>query len=168
MMAPPSFTRELLAYDSALRCRWGKYTEKWLIERQMPLRHPQLRGEAPTSERSARQKDLAQGYAEGYVHVLSVAPSLLAWQHVAPALREADLHWAGDWAAMNRRLDEAEAQWEAAQDKERATWTHQASLEAYDHIAYQEGRRVALFDPPERVEQHPDGFLIKDRRIGAA
>lgn len=168
MTPPSSFVKDLQAYDPLLRARYGKFTEKWIIERKMPIHHPQLRREAPKSERSPRMKDLAIGYADGYVHVLSVDPSLLTWHHVAPALREADLHFAGTWEAYNRRLDEQEAALEAKQDKDQSAWAYETALEAHETIQYREGRRVALFDPPAREVRHPDGFLIKDRRHGAA
>jgi hypothetical protein len=168
MTPDPSFVKDLYAYDPLLRVRYGKFTERWIIERKMPIHHPQLRGEAPKSERSARLKDLSIGYAEGYLHVLSVDPALLTWHHVAPALREADLHFAGSWEAFNRRLDEQEAAAEAKQDKAQRDWAYETSLEAHEHIQYAEGRRVALFDPPERVVRHPDGFIIKDRRHATA
>lgn len=167
MTPDPSFVKDLHAYDPLLRVRWGPHMERWIIERKMPsLRHPQLRGEAPSSHRSARQRDLGIGYAEGYVHVLTVDPALLSWHHVAPELRDADLHFAGDWEAMNRRLDEAIAKEEAQQDKAQSAWAYEASLEAHEHIAYAEGRRVALFDPEPQYEPR-DGYLVRDRRVRA-
>jgi hypothetical protein len=134
----------------------------------MPIRNPQYLGEQPKSERSPRAQDLAIGWRDGYVHVLSVAVGLLTWHHVAPALRDADLHFAGTWETYNRKLDEMEEQAEAKQDKAQSDWAYETSLEAHEHIQYAEGRRVALFDPPERVVRHPDGFIIKDRRHATA
>lgn len=168
MTPDPSFVKDLRAYDPTLRVRFGPATNRWYIERKMPMRHPQLRGETPKSDRSPRAKDLVVGYLDGYVHVLSVDPEVLTWHHVAPALRDADMHFAGDWAAMNRRIDEAIAKEEASQDKAQSAWAYETSLEAHEHLAYAEGRRVALFDPPVREVRHPDGFLVKDRRCGVA
>jgi hypothetical protein len=164
MTPDPSFVKDLQAYDKLLRCRYGKFTEKFIIERKMPIHHPQLRGEAPTSTRSARMKDLSIGYSEGFVHVLSVDPALLTWHHVAPALREADLHFAGTWENFNRKLDaEAEAA-EAKQDKAQSAWAYETSLDAHERIQYLEGRRVALYDPEPQFEQR-EGYLVRDRRV---
>jgi hypothetical protein len=166
MTPDPSFVRDLKAYDPLLRVRYGIHTEKWILERKMPTRSPQYLAERPASERSARAKDLALGWAQGYVHVLSVDPSLLAWHHVAPALRDADLHFAGSWKALNQRLDDAEAAWYAAKDREQTDWAQQASYEAFDHLGYLEKRRVSMAQPEERVEQH-EGYVVRDRRVQA-
>ena len=168
MTPDSSFVKDLAAYDPRLRVRFGRHTERWLIERHLPERNPAWVAERPNPfGRSPRAKDLWEGWRDGYVHVLTVDRALLNWQTVAPALAEADVQQAGSWAALNHKMDEAETAWEAALDRERQDWTQQASYDAYDHMAYFEGRRIALYNPEPQTEVHPDGFLIRDRRVKA-
>ena len=108
----PSFVADLAAYDASLRCRWGVHSQRWLIERKMPPRSPAWLAERPLNPfgTGPRAKDLWAGWREGYVHVLSVDPSLLHWRLVAPALAETDRQQAGSWEALNRQMDAVDAQ----------------------------------------------------------
>lgn len=168
MTPDPSFVKDLTAYDRQLRVRWGPHTARWLIERRLPPRNPQWIAERPNPfGRSPRAKDLWEGWKAGYLHVLSVDRELLHWQTVAPVLAEADAQQAGGWAALNVKMDAAEAAWEASLDRERVTWQQAAGYEAADMLAWLQGRRVSMFQPEAEAIRHPDGFVIRDRRVRA-
>ena len=166
MTPDPSFVADLRAYDPRLRVRWALHSARWFIERELPPRNPQWISERPNPfGRSARAKDLWEGWRDGYVHVLSVDQADLHWSIVAPVLTEQDSQQAGGFDALNRKMDEAEAAWERHADGATRDWAEQASYDAYDHLAWREGRRVSLHQPAAVDIPHPDGFVIRDRRV---
>ena len=151
-MTPP---REVVAalqrYDPDLRLRWGVRTALWIIERRMPERHKDLLAERPNPWKSPKGFDLYDGWKEGYVHVLSVHPSLLD-ARVFDALREADAWRQGGFEGLNRKLNDAEAQWEAEKDRAIQNWNEGAAREAHDRLAWLQGRRVPV---PDQVTDGP-------------
>lgn len=164
----PAFVAALARYDALLRVRWAPRLAVWFIERKLPERSRQRLVERPNPFKSARGQDLYESWKEGYVHVLSVPPDMLD-QRVFDALAEADTWRQGGFDAINRQLDEAEAQREATVDREIATWSEGAASDAYDRLAWLDGRRVALTEegsgviPSDRVEQH-EGFTVRIRK----
>jgi hypothetical protein len=163
MPAPPkTFTDELTRRDPDLRVRWGVHQAVWIIERKMPPRHKQLLAERPTPWKSPRGLDLADGWREGYVHVLTVQKDLLHWALVAPRLDEFDTWKQGGFDAISRQLDEIEAKAEEAADRRIETWANDASSEAYDSLAWSGKRRV---DVPVEIR---DGYVVSDRRAVSA
>lgn len=165
---PAEIARALTAYSSSLRLRWGVRMQKWIIEKHVDDRVGQLLKTAPHPYKSARGHDLADGWRDGYDHVLTVAPELignvpLVMQHVA----DADLWRAGGREALNRRLEEQDEQAERAADKALAHFSTAAASEMYDRLAWGDGRRVAVHDPDPfaRAVRHEDGFVIVDRRV---
>ena len=144
MTPMPGFVKDLHAYDRQLRVRWSTHTSRWLIERKLPPRNPQFLREIPNAWTSPRGLDLYEGITEGYVHVMSVHPDLLAWSIVAPELSRCDAERAGGFAGLNAELDAAEAQWQAGVDRERQNFLESASRAAHDDLAWADGRRVVV------------------------
>jgi len=162
MPAPPkSFVDDLTRRDPELRVRWAVHQAVWFIERKMPPRHQQLLAERPNPWKSPRGLDLYDGWKEGYVHVLSVERELLSWALVAPRLDQFDTWKAGGFDAINRQLDEIDAQWEAEGDRKVANWAEATTSEAYDHLKWQQKQRV---DVPVEIR---DGYVVSDRRAVA-
>lgn len=167
----PSFVADLAAYDASLRCRWGVHSQRWLIERKMPPRSPAWLAERPLNPfgTGPRAKDLWAGWREGYVHVLSVDPSLLHWRLVAPALAETDRQQAGSWEALNRQMDAVDAQADAQRQRTVDTWVEAASHEAADRLMWLEGHTQAMphepsgVVPSDAIEPH-DGFTVRIRK----
>ena len=171
MTPDPSFVRELTAYDPLLRCRWAPHMQTWIIERKMAPRNPAWLAERPLNPfgTGKRAKDLWAGWKEGYVHVLSVHPSLLAWSIVAPALATSDREQAGSWEALNRRMAEVDEAHDAQVERAVTTWSKQAAGEAADRIMWLDGHRQAMPHEPsgvasaDTVEQR-EGFTVRIRK----
>lgn len=140
----PGFVKDLKAYDRLLRCRWGNFTHLWQIERKLPPRNPQFLAEQPNPWGSPRGLDLYEGFKDGYVHVLSVHPDLLAWSIVGPELVRCDAHRAGGFEKLNEELDRAEEAWQAEQDKKRENFVQAAAREAHDMLQWRLGNRVVV------------------------
>ncbi len=171
MTPEPSFVKDLTAYDAKLRVRWGRHSERWLIERRLELRNPAWLAERPLNPFGVgkRKKDLWEGWRDGYVHVLSVHPSLLNWQSVAPALASTDRELAGSWEALNQQIEAADARLEAERTQTVQNWSEAAAHDAADHLFWQEGHTVATphdpsgVEPSDTVEQR-DGYLVRTRK----
>jgi len=171
MTPPSSFVKDLAAYDPALRCRFGRHMQKWLIERKLEIRNPAWLAERPLNPfgHGARAKDLWAGWREGYVHVLTVPPDLLAWSIVAPHLAAVDREQAGGWQALIQRIEDADAVLEAQRERNVVNWAEATAGEAADVIMWREGHRLATPHEPsgvassDRVEAH-DGFTVRVRK----
>ena len=167
----PSFVRDLAAYDPALRVRWARHAEMWFIERKMALRNPAWLAERPLNPFGVgkRKKDLWEGWRDGYVHVLSVHPTLLNWQTVAPALASTDRELAGSWEALNQQMEAVDARLEAERERTVANWSAERASDAADHLFWQEGHTVATpheasgVTPSDTVEAH-EGFTVRTRK----
>ncbi len=158
MTPEPSLVAELAAYDKALRIRWARHSEKWLVERHQPASDPRLANALPPPDSATPiRKDLYEGWREGYVHVLTVARNLAHWAFIGPELSRLDSWRQGGVKAINRALDEEAVAFEAAADKKIDNYVEAATDDAYEHLAWASGRRVAM-----------EGFTVTDRRIGAA
>ena len=165
MTPPAGFVSELYAYDAALRVRWATRTKCWFIERKLPERHRQLEAEKPNPFKSPKGFDLYDGWRDGYVHVLTVHPSMLD-QRVFEALADADSWRQGGMAGINQKLDAQDAAWEAEKDKEVAAWNQAAANEAHDRLAWLLGNRVVVHpsepEPADVIEAH-EGFTVRLR-----
>ena len=161
--APREFVSALHQFDPTLRIRWGYRTSLWIIERKMPERHHQLMREKPNPFKSSRSWDLYEGWREGYVHVLSVHPSLLTHQ-VFGVLRESDIHAQGGIAHLNAMLDAKVATEREAADKGVQAFNESASREAHDMLQWQLGNRVAVTEPTPPLVDTGLGFKVHDRR----
>lgn len=149
MKAPDGFVSDLRRYDSALRVRWGAASKKWLIERYLRPMHPQVWQEMPPEHsRKPLFADAWDGWREGYVTVLTVAPDLLHWNLVVQALAENDMGRLGGKDALLRKIEAAEAEWESAQQREIDTFVEAGTSESVERMAWLTGRRVAV---PEQV-----------------
>jgi len=150
----PGFLKDLRAYDPCLRVRWGRHTQRWLIERKLAPRNPQFLAETPNPWGSPRGLDLYEGFKEGYVHVMSVHPDLLAWRLVAPELARCDAERAGGFEALNAELDAAEERWQAAIDRERRNFCEAAAKESYEDLTWAQGRRIAVKETVKLEQGH--------------
>ena len=131
----------------------------------MPDRHKQLLSERPQPWRSPRGLDILDGWREGYVHVLSIHPTLLD-NRVFDTLRECDIWAQGGIARVNKALDDAVAQERASVDKDIQNWNESASREAHDMLQWRLGNRMVMSHP---VRQGPiwvrgSGVKITDKR----
>lgn len=168
---PASFVKDLTAYDRLLRVRWGRHSERWLIERKLAVRNPAWLAERPLNPFGGgrRQKDLWEGWKEGYVHILSVHPSLLNWQTVAPELVRTDREQAGSWEALTQRLEAADEAMEQARERTLKNWSEDHSKEGADRLMWLEGHRHAMphdpsgVEPSDHVEAH-EGFTVRVRK----
>lgn len=161
---PASLVADLRAFDPSLRIRYGRHTQKFLIEKKLPPRHPSYTSERPNPlGRSPAAKDAFAGWREGYVVALIVpnVPELLNSTVVLAVLHRNAL-WNGGPEALNRRLDDEIAREDAAVDRQVDTWAEQGSKEMYDRLGWNEKRKVNV---PVAVE---DGsFTVTDRRTVA-
>ncbi|HJQ65353.1 MAG TPA: hypothetical protein VJ816_03195 [Gemmatimonadales bacterium] len=166
MTPDPSFVKDLQAYDAKLRVRWGRHTERWIIERKVPDRDPAWRAERPINPfgTNKRAKDLWAGWREGYVCVMLVHPSLLNWRTVAPELAASDSQHAGSWEALADRMDAADAAMEAERMRTVTNWSESASKAGADHLFWQQKHTIAVTQPTPYEARHPDGFIVRTRR----
>ena len=172
MTPDPSFVRDLTAYDPKLRVRWGKHTERWIIERRLELRNPAWRAERPLNPfgHSPRAKDLWVGWKAGYVCVMLVDPQILTWRMVAPELAKIDREQAGSFQALNDQIDAADAKLEAERERTVTNWSESRAKDGADYLMWLEGHTVATAHeesgvlPSDAVEHHPDGFVIRTRK----
>ena len=136
---------------------------RWIIERKMPPQHIQLLRERPNPWKSLRGLDLYDGWREGYVHVLTVDPSLLDHQ-VFAMLRECDIWAQGGIDRMNAKLDALAAQEQQEADKQVQAFNEAASREAHDRIQWLDGNRMAMRPPEPPLVDSGLGFKVRDRR----
>lgn len=167
LKAPKEFTDKLRRFDPELRCRWAHRTKLWMIEKRMPLNHPQLVREKPNPWRSARGLDIYDGWQQGYIHILSVHPTMLD-DRVFEVLREADTWRAGGIAKFNKQMDEAIATERKAEDRAIQNWNESASREAHDMIQWGLGNRFAMTAPTPVARDTGFGFLVRDSRRHAS
>lgn len=166
---PYELVRALQAYDPSLRLRWGTHSELWMIEKELPARHIQLLREHSNPTKSKRGRDIHEGLKAGYVNVLNVHPSLADNVSLVMArVTEADTWRQGGLAALNRKLDELDAEWERAGDRTIDNYNEAAASDMHDRIQWLSGNRVAVTDPPrEAPGEQKDGFILRDRRVTA-
>ena len=165
MTPDPSLVADLRVYDSLLRLRWGRHSEKWIIERHQPASDPRLANATPPADDApAIRKDLWDGWRAGYVHVLSVPRELAHWQFIAPELARLDAWRQGGMKEVNRQLDAAAADWDRATDKKIDDWAEAATDDAYEHAAWFSGRRVAVTNPEPEYADSGFGYEVRDRR----
>ena len=160
---PREFVSALRQFDPSLRIRWGIRTHLWIIERRMPERHKQLLSERPNPWKSARGLDQYDGWAAGFVHVLSVHPSLLD-HRVFATLRECDIWAQGGIERMNAKLDDIQAQEQAEGDQVVRAFNESASREAHDQLQWGLGNRVAVRASEPPLVDTGLGFKVRDRR----
>ena len=159
----PEFVRQLFLYDPLLRVRWAVRTDMWIIERKMDERHYQLIRERPNPWKSPKGFDAFDGWKEGYVHVLTVHPTLLDTR-VFDVLAEADTWRHGGMEKFNDRLDALEAAEEASVDHNIMNWNQSASREAFDRLQWGLGNRIAVTNPEPELRDTGLGFKVRDRR----
>ena len=170
MTPPPSLVRALRQYDPDLSLRWGVRCERWIVVKKVDDRVGQLLKSAPNPYKSPKGLDRYDVWRDGFDEVLFIDPALientpLVMHHVA----EADIQRQGGREALNRRLDELDAQAEREADRALANFSEAAASESYDRLAWAHGNRIAVStpDPLLKLERHEDGFLVADRRVSA-
>ena len=163
MTPPQEMVAKLKRYDPQLRLRWGVRTNMWYIERLLPPLHHQLMTERPNPWKSDKGKDLYDGWKEGYVHVLTVHPSLLD-DRVFEHLAEADTWRVGGMTRFSDRLDRIQADMEAEEDRGIKTWQESAARETHDILQWNFGNRMSLARPEPALVDTGMGFKLRDRR----
>lgn len=162
-----SLVTDLKAYDPELRIRWGRHTEKWLIERHIQCNDERLSHCLPPPDDASKiRKDLYEGWREGYVHVLTVPIEMAYWHFIGPELARADSWRQGGFAGMNDKLDEEAAEWEKQADRKVDNFVEAATDDAYERLAWLQGRRMAVSKPEPVYEDSGMGFKVRDRRHG--
>ena len=165
MTPEPSLVSELKAYDRLLRIRWGRHSEKFLVERYHPHSDPRLAHATPPEDTASPiRRDLYEGWREGYVHVLTVPRELCYWHFIAPELHRLDGEKQGGMKGINRQLDEQAVAQDRAEDKRIEDWSEVATDEAYERLAWMDGRRVAVTNPEPEYTDTGLGFKVVDRR----
>lgn len=160
-----SFVRDLQAFDSKLRVRWARHSERWFVERKLDSRHPQLVSEQPAPDSAgAVAKDLYEGWQQGYVHVVTVRPQDLHWQVVREHLAKYDAWRMGGMTKIADQLEAQDETKEASQDRHIDNRVEDMTDDAYEMIAWRSGRRVALREPEPPLIDTGEGFKIRDRR----
>src|SRR3989304_5300892 len=149
---PAALTEALRRYDADLRVRWGRHRAIWLIERKLPPRHRTLLGERPSPWKSARGRDLYEGWREGYVHILSVHPDLIQnTPRILDELASADLWRQGGIEAINRRLDEVAEQEQRDVNQMIQDRAHVVAYDSVDRLAWLGGGGGAGAPPAGRA-----------------
>ncbi len=170
---PASIVKDLRAYDNGLRLRWSTRRSLWMVEKKLDFRHPCIEKERPASiGKSSVSQDLWDAAREGYVHVLSIHPSLLRSEVILAALRSTDLNYHGSWKAINRRLDAIQEAEDKALDRQLDTFVEAGSRELYDRDQWVGKRKIQVPNDEVSVERitpvvQADGFTIRDRRVRA-
>ena len=167
MTPDAGLVRELQAYDPQLRIRWGRHSEKWIIESHRPCKDQRLaQCAAPPDDAAAIKKDLYEGWKDGYLHVLTVPRELAYWRFIAPELARMDSWRQGGFEKINDQLDQDAVDWEKAADKRVDNYVEDATSEAYERLAWLQGRRVAVTRPEQPLVDTGLGFKMRDRRRG--
>lgn len=181
MKAPSALVAALHAYDPRLRVRWAAATRQWFIERRMPERHPDFLAELrpPVSETEGMDPEQRAGarlmadrydsLSTGWWPAFTVPhEAIRQTDRVMLALREWDGHAHG-FAAINQRLDAAQAAWEAARAKERADFVEDRLGEVYATVQWRGGHRMTTSDMAEGAEpadviEARDGYTVRTRK----
>lgn len=171
MTPPASLVKALKTYDPALRLWWGAASKQWLIGRRMAPRHPDFVAEMrPPPSARPEDHDRFVCLQAGYLPLFTI-PREAGHQtdRVMLALREWDAAAQGGFRAINQRLDAAEEAWLAERTKERQTFVHEATSEAFDRIQWLNGNRVTTSDmadgaeTSDAVERH-EGFVVRIKK----
>lgn len=128
------YEQDIQHYDRFLRLRWSLDSPGlFLVERKTRyLTFPDV----------PRMTDRAVQYSEGYRPVLLVKPSELRF--VRRSLELTDVQRYGGAKVLADRLDEADERERELVDRAIYSNFEDLSGEAYDWLAWREGRRVAL------------------------
>ena len=164
---PAGLVRDLQAYDASLRLRWGRHQNVWMLEKKLSVRLEGTHDAPNPLGTSQTQRDLYEGAKDGWVHILSIPPTLLTSAVVLKWLHENDLHVQGSFDAINRRLEAMQEAEERARDRELDLFVEIGSREIHDTAAWLDGRRVSQYNPPVEVGEAHDGFRVLDRRVRA-
>lgn len=129
------YERRFQKYDRFLRLRWSldEYG-KYILERK-------TRWMAFPNERPA-SKDRCVGLSQGYRKVFTFWPNEI--QYVLQSLRRTDVQRLGGAKKLAADLETAEAKVEELMDRRHNTDREAAGGEAYERLAWLEGRRVAM------------------------
>ena len=129
------YERRFQSYDRFLRLRYS-YDEpgKYILERK--TRWPAFPAERPKSQDRCRQ------LSEGYRKVFTFWPNEI--QHVLQSLQRTDIQRLGGAKGFGRELEAHEAKVEELMNRRHNNDREAAGGEAYERLAWLEGRRVSL------------------------
>lgn len=164
MIPPRELKRAVSEYDATLHVAWGPRSCMWMIGKPLP---PGLMGVEPKPRTSPRGLDLNEFWRAGFFHVMNVHPSLAT---NGPLIKE-ELARVDAWAqgGMKRLADSleiADEKDEAAAQRHIANTAEALTSDFVDHLAWLDGRRVAVTDPTrEAPGEDMGGFVLRDRRL---
>jgi hypothetical protein len=171
---PYSVVRDLAAYDSTLRLRWGPCTNQWYLEKKLEVRHPAISQKNPPTSwgTSPRMRDLWPACVDGYHVIMMIPPEKCHSATILPALHECDLYAQGGAQAINRRLDALQDEKDKALDRELDTFVEAGSRGLYDRAQWLGKRKIQVPNDDVTVERitpviHHEGFSVLDRRVTA-
>lgn len=169
MTPPGSLVKAVRAHDPTLRVRWAVASKQWFIEERMPERHPDFLAELKPPADDPVAFDRYEAMRAGYYPRFTVPREAIhQTDRVMASLRQWDAATAGGFAAINRTLDDAQAAWQAAREKERNDYTLTRAEAAADHMLWQAGHRLATSDmaggaTSDTVEQR-EGYVVTVRK----
>ena len=130
-----AYEQRFQSYDRFLRLRYS-YDEpgKYILERK--TRWPAFPDERPKSQDRCRQ------LSDGYRKVFTFWPNEI--QYVLQSLQRTDVQRLGGAKKLARDLEASEAKVEELMDRRHNTDREAAGGEAYERLAWLEGRRVSM------------------------
>lgn len=175
MTPPKTLVRAIHAHNSAMRVRYAKASQRWSIEVRMPARHPEfLRIVKPPVLRDTTVAKIAfdryEAMQDGYFPVFTVPLDRgTDVDGVLAGIRENDAAAQGSLAKINQALDDAQALWEAQQDKARKTYAQERASDAADALQWAGGHVIAtpMTEQPSVVTDHVEqreGYELRVRK----
>jgi hypothetical protein len=166
MTPPADLVRQLHDFDSTLRIRWATFSARWLIEVKAAPRQPSWITEQPNPQRNDKQRDIYQGWLDGYLPVSFVAPECLRWEQIAPHLRDLVVIGRKNAERLADRLEALDEEDEAKVDKHISAVALDGAKEMYDRMSWADGRTLSMYEPdPLSLMEERDGYRVVDRRV---
>jgi len=163
----PHLIRALHAFDPQMRWRWATHGKHWVIELKMPERQPAWLLERPNPfGHTNRAKDTWDGYKEGYLYVTKMKhPVEYPWAFIAEHLRHLSLEAHAAKDRLIDRLDAAEAEEEARNQRAWNVINEQGAKELYDRLQWDNKRAISTHVAgPNPLRHEHDGYVVYDRR----
>lgn len=132
------FEHECHKFDPLLRVRRSYIGDQWLIERKASRESRGL-----IAPKAFKSYDLFTCARDGYIHVMSV-PLFQLNHQVFLELRAYDMWTYGGAGPFADYLEEQERLAEERKDRDHTTKLMNSGGEAYENLAWDEGRRVGM------------------------
>lgn len=120
MTPPRALVRALALHDPNLKLRWARASKQWFIDEKMPPRHPDFLAELKPPRNIPVAFDRYESLQAGYYPRFTIPKDAVhRTDEVMASLRVWDASVQGSMAAINRAMDDAQAIWEAEQERKR-------------------------------------------------